>query len=156
MPSSPLPLVPGPATSAWNLLLLQIQTNANITRLRPEYQLPNEPNWVNDPPTDRVTLRFSPKLTRGQPVAITGNGRMIRELTFTVSIDAFIPSDLWQDASNLAYAIEAAILGTDLQPGARMQLETQWNNAGVLERSVSLPPDWQQTGTIVLTIYSEV
>lgn len=156
MPTSPLPLTLGPTTKAWNLLLLQMQSNANIMRLRPEYQLPSEPNWVNDPPTDRVTIRLSPKLTQGQIIAIAGNGKVVRELTLIVGVDAFIPSDLWQDASNLANAIESAITGSDLQPGPRLALEAQWMNSNVLERVVSLPPDWQQTGKITLTIYSEV
>jgi len=156
MPTTPLPLNTSPAAAAWAFAVRAIKTNADITRLRPEYQLPEEPNWQNDPPTDRVTIRLSPKLSNGQTVAVAGFGRVVKELTLTIGVDAFIPSDLWPDAANIALAIEQAIQGTALQPGPRVQFEQAWNATGVLERVVSLPPDWSQTGTITLTLWAEV
>ena len=156
MPTTPLALDTSPAAAAWAFAVQQFQNNSDIRRMRPEYQLPNEPNWQNDPPTDRVTIRLSPKLGNGQNVGVAGYGKVIKEQTLTIGVDAFIPSDLWQDAANLALAIEQAIQGTGLQPGPRLQLETSWNALGVLDRVVSLPPDWQQTGNITLTLWAEV
>ena len=158
MPSNTLAIPAGPAVPVWDFALAQLQQDDALKRLRPDWQIPTSASWQAEPAANRVTIRLTPKLTRGQPVALAGtaNGRLIRELTLTIEVDAATQTNFWADAAALASAIEAAIMGSNLTDQARASYEQQWQALGVMDRFTTLFPDWSQPGSLTFTIWSEV
>ena len=157
MPSNTLAIPSGPAVLVWDFALVQLQQDDALKRLRPDWQIPTSAAWQAEPAANRVTIRLTPKLTRGQPVGLAGaNGRLIRELTLTIEVDTASQTNYWADSAALAAAIEASIMGTNLTNPERAALESQWQALGVMDRFVTLSSDWSQSGNITFTIWSEV
>ena len=153
MPSNTSSL--GPCAAAWGAVRDRIQQHAGIRRRRIIWRMPEDVDFDNAFPDETIGIRLIPKVTASDRIASLGAGRYLKSYTLTITVEMSHPSQAWEDAADLAEDIENAVQGSDLTPIQRVAHDAAYAAASVFDVDVSVRPDWQQPGTILVTVMKD-
>lgn len=154
MPTTPLPLLPSPVVPAWQAVRDVLLSDPSLKRLRVDWRVPEDSTFDDDPVEERVTIKLTPKVTNSQREAVS-YPTTVRSYTLTIDVRVNVPSDLWDDMANIAWALERAVGCVDRQPLDRVAHERAYGEAGIFDYETELPVDWDQPGRITVTVWRD-